>query len=158
MRTMIARTTPEKTYHDPSEAICASGQADAMVRALSDEQVRGKMIRRIIWDDATLAFELDGGLYLNIVAQAGRIVGSLDGVSAAAVRTTSDDDVMFELDGREIKWHRAEVGRKYIGKPIERLWFGNNTIFIYVQQAVLACHLVESCEEGKPWLFWTESE
>ena len=157
MRRMIVRTASVETCSDPSAAIRAAVQADCRLRTVADEEVRGRTIRQVIWDDATLSLGLDDGRYLNCVARKGLVRCSLDPTPAVS-QPAAEDQVLLELDGHPIPWHRAEVGRKYTGTLLERLWFGNGVVYIYVRKAILACHLVESHPQGRPWLFWTESE
>ncbi len=158
MRTMTARTIPEETYSSPIESILASSKADSKLRAVSDDQIRGKTIRRMLWDEAALTFELECGQYLNIVAQIRSIWCSFDNIPIVAAPPRPNDEVLLTLDGHTIEWRRTELSQKYIGRPLARLWFGDGVVFIYAERAVLACHLIVSCDSEKPWLFWTETE
>jgi hypothetical protein len=158
MRKMLARWRPFETFDSPAEAIRAGQEANSKLRTLSDDQVRGKVIQRFIWDDATLVLELDDGKYLNFVAQAGKVVCSLD-QTPAAFEVGEDSDVLLEVGGSAFEWHRADLARQFIGKSVEGLWFSSREeIFIYAGRTLLACYLMDSFPEGKPWLFWCESE
>jgi len=158
MRIMIARTKRIETYRDASTAIRASRTTDSSLRTVSDEQVHGKQIRQMLWSDEALTLELESEKYLNIVAKNDGIECSLDDSPAVTADSAMDEEFHFELDGRTLSWPRAELRRHYVGHSLERLWFGSGIIYIYTQQGILACHLIESCPEGTSWLFWIDSE
>lgn len=112
----------------------------------------------MLWNDAALALELDSGQYLNIVAQSGGIQCSLDDTAAAGAGPESDEDVLFELDGHKMLWHKAALRDKYVDTALQRLWFGSNVVWVYTHSGILACHLVESYPEGIRWLLWIEGD
>lgn len=157
MRMIKTRKIAQIIHHSPTEAIWASKNTDLMTRSVLDDQVRGREIRRIFWDDTRISIALDCGQYLNIVAHSDGIGCSLAD-SPAAFNCTSENTVLLEIDGNIIEWHRDDVAYKYVGKSLERLWFAENALFIYVSQSILACYIVERSDDGTPVLFWTESE
>ncbi len=156
MRKMIAYTKPIKEYDSPAKAICASEKANSRLRSVSDDQVRDRTILRILWDDTTLTLELEGGKYLNIVAQSGGVGYSLDD-TPAVTNPALEDDVILELNGKDFEWHKGKLAQEFVGKPLTRLFFGEDTVFIYVPCTILACNLIMAREDGRPWLFWDET-
>jgi hypothetical protein len=146
------------TYRSGPEAIRASIEADSRLRSISNDQVRGKFVRRMSWDDAALTFELEGGQYLNIVARAQSVACSLDDVPMAVATPSPEDVVLLELNGHADEWRRCELSQKFIGKALVMLQFGDRVFYVYVKGAVLFCHLIVSCDGEKPWLYWFEGE
>lgn len=158
MRKMIARTSCIEAHRDASAAIRASRAADSRRRTVSDDQVRGKNICQMLWNDSALSLGLEPGGYLNIVAKSVGVECSLGDSPVVDVDSESDEEVHFELDGHTIPWHRVELYRNFVGRNLNKLWFGSEGVYIYTDHGILACYLVESSPEGIPWLFWTESD
>jgi len=158
MRKMRATTTPIHEYSNPAEAIIAGKEANIRLRTVADDQVRGRIIRSMVWDDVVLTLELEGGQYLNITAQSEGVRCSLDD-RPAVIRPGPEEEVMVEFDsGEGFVWRRAEVARKFVGQPLMRLWFGEDMLFVYAPHIIFMCSLIVASDDGSPRLYWDESE
>lgn len=160
MRLMKAFTAPINEYDSVAEATRGAAMADSLLRTISNDQIRGKTIRQMFWDDGALTFVLKSGQYLNIMATDTGIACSLDDTSVVDVNSVFDEEVHLQLDGGGdvIPWDRAGLRDKFVGRELKQLQFDCNLLWIYIQSEILACFLVKSDPEEIPWLHWSESE
>ena len=78
MRDIVARTRPLNAYSNPDLAIRGAREIDLRLRTVSDDDVTGRRIDRIVWDDLSLVIGLDNGAYINCIVRDWQIDCTLD--------------------------------------------------------------------------------
>lgn len=158
MRRIVARTSRQQGYSDPITAIHRGVEIDLQKRSVSDREVKGKQIHRLLWSDSALVLELEDNCFLNCIATHERITCALES-NLALIPNETDGTILLELERHTFEWHRAEIASRYVGKTISRLWFSDRSVLIYVlKMPILACHPLEIWPDRIPMIFWTESE
>ena len=159
LRRMTVRPTPFETYKSAVEALRGASEANSRLRTVADDQIRGKVIRRMSWDDAALTFELDDGQYLNISARAQSVGCSLTDTPMVVTTSSFDDVILLDFGGDAFEWRRAELSHRVIEKPLMKLWFSDPVmLFVYVKGLLLLCAHIVDCDGERPALYWGESD
>jgi hypothetical protein len=158
MRKIIAIPRRGRAYDDPGTAICESAKTDSARRSVSDQEVRGQRINRVLWADSSLVLELNDRRFLNCNIENGRI-GCVLGSRPAILSSDPESSIVLEFEKSAFEWRRAEVVARYVGKVLDRLWFGDSGLLIYVRDMpILSCHILEVLPESTLMLFWAESD
>jgi len=158
MRKIIAGAHRFEAFNGAVAAIQQSKDLDRLRRTVSDEHIRGKRIHNAQWTDSALAIGLDDGQFLNVVATADGLNCAIESDSRI-VSSQEADPTILELEKSILEWRRSDIAGRYLNGLLHRLWFGDNSILIHVNdKPILACHRLELLPTGNPLLFWCESE
>lgn len=150
MRKLSARDTQLQGHRDPGEAIGPARAFNWENRTVADTEIRGRVVRAVLWSDSILCLGLDTGRFLSVAAGEGRVECSLLDHAGGSVADT-EEIIALELNGKQIEWNRGRVARSYIGKELYRLWFNPEGLYIYAKNMpILACHAIQSCLDGTP--------
>jgi len=158
MRKIVARTIRQKGFMNPAEAIRKGTQFHLRTRSILDDEVSARTICGIQWSDSALSLQLDDNRFLNFTASGSGITCAVDPHSVVILEH-QDDVVLIEFERSIYEWHRKDIAERYVGKVINRLWFGEDGILVYTKgMPILACHPLKMLPDEIPIVFWTESQ
>jgi hypothetical protein len=158
MQRLRVRTPTIEAFDSAADAIRESERINSQYRTLDDRDINGRQIVDALWDEEALSLQLDDGRYLNVLAEPKEVCCSLDSVPKTSNRGAMDATIELELDGNPVVWNRQAAIEAFIGKKCDKLHYGSSCVYLYVEDGILACYLVEQWEVGRALLFWTESE
>lgn len=158
MRKIFARSAPFPTFKSPREAIQNGIEANARLRQLPDEAVRGKMIQKVLWNDTAISLKLSDSTFFVCEVRGKEPVCKIAAQNPAGVGT-DDPELAIDLGSLSFVWDRAATAAKYEGRTIGRLWFADWGTLIYVRgTAILWCSLMWIVPDDSPLIYWSEVE
>ena len=121
--------------------------------------IQGRKVVQFHWDLEQLALQFDNYLFLKIHL-------SHDDTNVSVVKDISIQtnwflafDLLFS-GTYSFLWKPSEIAKKYTGKIFEKIWLGENHLFLYFREMPLLifCHVTQDVTNDRLILTWSESQ